>query len=97
MMLISFSACQSSNDFFTLSKKNQSDEFLIEKKDPLILPPDYEKLPIPGDDNKNLIVDDDQNIKSIIGENKISIDNANKNSKNSSIEKSILDKIDEID
>jgi hypothetical protein len=97
MMLISFSACQSSNDFFTLSKKNQSDEFLIEKKDPLILPPDYKELPIPGDDNKDLIVDDDQNIKSIIGDNKISIDNANKNSENLSIEKSILDKIDEID
>ena len=97
MMLISFSACQSSNDFFTLSKKNQSDEFLIEKKDPLILPPDYGKLPIPGDDNKDLIVDDDQKIKSIIVDNKISIENSNKNSENSPIEKSILDKIDEID
>ena len=27
----------------------ETDEFFIEKKDPLILPPDYEKLPTPGD------------------------------------------------
>ena len=29
-------------------KVNSTDEFLVEKKDPLILPPDYEELPIPG-------------------------------------------------
>ena len=29
--------------------KNQktTDEFLVKKKDPLILPPDYDKLPVP--------------------------------------------------
>ena len=31
-------------------KKQQSiDEFLIKKKDPLALPPDYENLPIPAE------------------------------------------------
>ena len=33
----------------TGTKKNSADEFLVEKKDPLILPPDFENLPIPGD------------------------------------------------
>ena len=33
----------------TGAKKNSADEFLVEKKDPLILPPDFENLPIPGD------------------------------------------------
>ena len=33
----------------TGTKKNSTDEFLVEKKDPLILPPDFENLPIPGD------------------------------------------------
>ena len=33
----------------TGAKSNSSDEFLVEKKDPLVLPPDFEKLPTPGD------------------------------------------------
>ena len=33
----------------TGAKKNSTDEFLIEKKDPLILPPDFDSLPTPDD------------------------------------------------
>ena len=33
-------------------KINNTDEFLIEKKDPLILPPDFENLPIPGNESE---------------------------------------------
>ena len=33
----------------TGAKKNTADEFLVKKKDPLILPPDYENLPNPDD------------------------------------------------
>ena len=33
----------------TGTKKNSADEFLVEKKDPLILPPDFENLPIPDE------------------------------------------------
>tara|TARA_B100000586_G_C20109699_1_gene429225 strand:- start:2230 stop:2547 length:318 start_codon:yes stop_codon:yes gene_type:complete len=29
-----------------------TDEFLIKKKDPLVLPPEYEKLPLPNSKNK---------------------------------------------
>ena len=31
----------------TGQKKSSTDEFLIKKKDPLIMPPDYENLPTP--------------------------------------------------
>ncbi len=34
---------------FTGQKKSTADEFLIKKKDPLILPPDYRNLPSPDD------------------------------------------------
>ena len=38
---------------FKLNKKSTSgEEFLIEKKDPLILPPNFSKLPKPKDDIK---------------------------------------------
>ena len=33
----------------TGSKKHSTEEFLVQKKDPLILPPDYESLPLPSD------------------------------------------------
>ena len=33
----------------TGAKQESTDEFLVQKKDPLILPPDYESLPSPSD------------------------------------------------
>ena len=42
-------------------KKATTDEYLIKKKDPLILPPDYDKLPLP-DSKKS-----DNSVKSEIG------------------------------
>ena len=33
----------------TGAKQTSTDEFLVEKKDPLILPPDFESLPSPSD------------------------------------------------
>ena len=33
----------------TGAKKKSTDEFLVQKKDPLILPPDFENLPTPGE------------------------------------------------
>ena len=33
----------------TGAKANSTDEFLVKKKDPLVLPPDFENLPIPDE------------------------------------------------
>ena len=33
----------------TGAKSNSADEFMVEKKDPLILPPDFENLPTPDE------------------------------------------------
>ena len=33
----------------TGAKKSSSDEFLVQKKDPLVLPPNYKNLPTPDD------------------------------------------------
>ena len=35
----------------TGAKKSSADEFLVKKKDPLILPPDFENLPTPDEEN----------------------------------------------
>ena len=41
----------------TGAKKNTADEFLVKKKDPLILPPDYENLPNP--DDRDLVLEEE--------------------------------------
>ena len=43
--------CQSLKDGLEGNKKSKSaEEFLIEKKNPLILPPDFSKLPLPKEE-----------------------------------------------
>tara|TARA_B100000614_G_C14338753_1_gene407929 strand:- start:22 stop:324 length:303 start_codon:yes stop_codon:yes gene_type:complete len=41
-------SCGTLRDGFTNPKKENSDEFLVEKKSPLVMPPNYDELPMPG-------------------------------------------------
>ena len=69
-------------------KITTTDECLVKKKRPLVLPPDYQKLPKPGE-IKNKENNEEENIKSILKAPKETI----KENKSSSTEKSILEKI----
>ena len=40
-------SCGTIKDGFTNQKKNSSDEFLVEKKSPLVMPPEFNELPKP--------------------------------------------------
>ena len=42
-------SCESVKRGLTGEKMSSTDEFLIKKKDPLIMPPDYENLPAPDE------------------------------------------------
>ena len=70
----------------TGEKRNTTDEFLVKKKDPLILPPDYENLPVPdgsvaaNEDSSTF----EKNLEALIEDN---------SSTPSSVEDSILKKI----
>ena len=86
-------ACKSMEDALTLKKKNNSDEFLVEKKSPLVLPPNYGELPLPGEK-----INEDQNsenneIQVTLNSDEIKINETIKNSTPSSLEKSVLEKI----
>ena len=73
-------------------KADSGEEFLIEKKDPLVLPPDFSKLPKPNEQPETL--DEEVNIKSIFdGEQSSTEEDNNRNSSKSNIKKSISDKI----
>ena len=76
-------------------RSDQADEFLIDKKNPLVMPPDFNKLHKPGESNiksTKEIQSDQSNIKDLLKKNN---DNENVSSSNNStsIESSILKKI----
>ncbi|WP_082256661.1 DUF3035 domain-containing protein [Candidatus Pelagibacter communis] len=88
------SACQSAKDAFTLQKKSSTDEFLVEKKSPLVLPPDYGKLPVPDNKINEKDKKDETEIKKIvIGDDTKVIKKSENDSKPTSIEELILKKI----
>jgi len=83
-------ACQSVREGFTLKKKETSDEFLVEKKSPLVMPPSYEDLPTPEDFQVNANQKEDE-FESIINTKKET--DVSNEAKKTSIEKSVIDKI----
>ena len=92
-ILIFTTSCQSVKDGLTMQKKNNSDEFLIKKKNPLVLPPDYGKLPVPDESKNNEINKVNNEMKVTLGKDELKINETIKDSKPSSLEKSILKKI----
>ena len=70
----------------TGAKKSSADEFLVKKKDPLILPPDYENLPDP--DERNISLEDET-----IFENTLKPEEDEGTASQTSVESSILKKI----
>ena len=48
-LLFLLSSCQSAREGLAWGKKDNTDEFLVQKKNPLVLPPDYNDLPLPKD------------------------------------------------
>ena len=47
-LILSFYSCGTVKEGFTNQKKENKDEFLVEKKSPLVMPPDYDELPLPN-------------------------------------------------
>ena len=95
MALIILSGCNTVKKGFQNPKKNSSDEFLVEKKSPLVMPPHYGDLPIPNSsENNDQKINDSNKIQDLITntENKNN-DNVNDNTQGQTFEKSILDKI----
>ncbi len=85
--------CQSAKDALTLKKKNSSDEFLVEKKSPLVLPPSYGKLPLPDNAQVNSEKLKTNDIQSSLSKEKLIPKQTDNDSEISSIEELILKKI----
>ena len=79
-MFIILYSCQSVKDGLTGKKRENSDEFLVIKKNPLEIPPDFNDLPVPQSEkieNQSEAIDEDiENlIKSIDTDNTLDTNN----------------------
>ena len=88
-------SCESIKNAVTGKKKPPGDEFLVEKKNPLVLPPEFGELPVPlKEERMEQEEESDEEIEKLIG--KISIEeNRNDDLENlsDSLEQSILEQI----
>jgi hypothetical protein len=85
--LVSCGSLSNAGKVLRNEKIKTTDEFLVKKKEPLVLPPDYNKIPEPGSISKNTEEEQDK-IKKILRAPKKSI-----NSNASSTEESIINRI----
>ena len=86
-------SCSTVKEGFTNQKKSSSDEFLVEKKSPLVMPPDYNDLPVP-DQNNEMVETNENKIKDLVTKNNNeNTEMNNAEDGNSNIEQSILKKI----
>ena len=92
-MLLLFASCGTVKEGFSMQKKDNSDEFLVEKKSPLLMPPNFNELPIPKSES---ILENDKNdeIKKLIKKSdKNSSNSVSSTNNNSTFEELLLDKI----
>ena len=99
LCIFMISGCSSVKEGLALKKKSNSQQFLIEKKNPLIMPPDYEKLPEPG----SVFVEDEEDkrtknnnieLEKIFSSNSEIKNNNEENKISNELEKKILEELE---
>ena len=98
LSLLLLNSCSTVAEGLGGTKKKGSDEFLIEKKAPLVLPPSFGELPEPGTkkvENTTSTEENDLSIEDILSQGSSTEISKKKYDSNSSIEKSIIEKINE--
>tara|TARA_B100000780_G_scaffold260155_1_gene211675 strand:+ start:429 stop:752 length:324 start_codon:yes stop_codon:yes gene_type:complete len=96
LSLLLLNSCSTLVEGLGGSKKKGSDEFMVEKKAPLVLPPKFGELPEPGKNiDRNLTLTENLSIEMMMKKNSSIEASKEKNTSNSPIEKSIIEKINE--
>ena len=96
--LLLFSGCQDVKKGFTGKKIDQGEEFLVIKKNPLVVPPDFEKMPIPKNEIKEsntIEVENnrDSDFKKLLKTQDQNVDLSDSRENSGDLEKKIIDKI----
>ena len=93
ILITLLSSCQSLKDGLSGKKYENSDEFLVIKKNPLVIPPDFNKLPVPKEVSENSQVENIENeIEGLLGSIKDSNEKI-ESSENTETENYVLEKI----
>ena len=94
LILLLLNSCGSIAEGLGGSKKKGSDEFLVKKKSPLVLPPSFEELPEPGKEPEQNISDkkDTSGIEDIINQSSSASTSKKVDDTKNSIEQSIIKK-----
>ena len=98
LILLFLNSCGTVAEGLGGSKKKGSDEFLVEKKSPLVLPPSFGELPEPGKEPEGNIISDKKvtsDIEDIINQSSSTSTSEKSDDTKNSIEQSILKKINE--
>ena len=92
IILLALSSCGTVKEGFKNQKKNSTDEFLVKKKSPLVMPPSFDELPLPS---KQKITEENEinNIESLITDKKNNDEELENSEPDKDLEKSILEKI----
>lgn len=78
---IFLTSCQSIKDGLSGRKTENSDEFLVKKKNPLVMPPKFMELPKPGEETfekEITVIDEANDIEDILNIEKTSSTNSKK-------------------
>ena len=94
ILMITLNSCGTIKEGFVSKKKNSTDEFLVKKKSPLVMPPEFNELPIPGNNNQEQKNNENSDIKSLItGSANETPKSQNSSNQDTSFETSIIEKI----
>ena len=90
--------CQDVKKGFSGKNIDQGEEFLVIKKNPLVVPPDFEKMPVPKneiDKTNSIKVENDQvsEFEKLLKTKDENIKVSNSNENTGDLEKKIIDKI----
>jgi hypothetical protein len=96
--LLIFSGCQDVKKGFSGKKIDQGEEFLVIKKKPLVVPPDFEKMPVPKNETEksnSIKVENNQDsdFKKLLKTQDQNVDILDSRENTGDLEKKIIDKI----
>ena len=90
LLLSSCSGMKEAGKVLRNEKTVTTDEFLVKKKEPLVMPPDYNEIPTPDSVKKKKINDKDR-IKKVLNNQNTKVNKKNRGTTN--IENSIIERI----
>ena len=98
IFLFLISGCQDVKKGFSGKKVSQGEEFLVIKKNPLVVPPDFEKMPIPKNEieksnSKKVENNQGSDFEKLLKTQDQIIDESDSKENTGDLEKKIIDKI----